>query len=69
MLHSLNTDSVTRKVLEFGRSLVMSNSLSAATQVKIKEQMIEMEKDLDILKARAKKDIERYILRFENLAR
>lgn len=67
MLHSLNTDSVTRKALEFGRSLVMSNNLTAPTQVKIKEQMIEMEKELDTLKARAKKDIDRY--RFENLTR
>ena len=45
----------------------MSNNLTAPTQVKIKEQMIEMEKELDTLKARAKKDIDRY--RFENLTR
>ena len=69
MLHAINTDSVAQKVLEFGRRLVMSNNLSTPSQVKIKEQIIEMEKELDILKARVKEDIERYIFIFGNRAR
>lgn len=69
MLHAINTDSVAQKVLEFGRRLLMSNNLSTPSQVKIKEQIIEMEKELDILKARAKQDIERYMFRFGNRTR
>ena len=35
------------------------NDLSAENQVKIKEQLIEMEKELETLKQRAAQDIER----------
>ena len=61
MLHSLNNDPITRKVLEFGRTLIMSNELSADIQIKVKEQLIEMEKELASLKARAAQDIDRYV--------
>lgn len=59
LLHAMNTDPITHKVFEFGRSLVMSNDLSVDTQVKVKEQLIEMEKELETLKARAGQDIDR----------
>jgi hypothetical protein len=40
----------------------MSNILSAQNQVKLKEQIIEMEKELETLRARAGQDIDRYVL-------
>ncbi len=57
----MNTDPVTRKVFEFGRSLMMSNVLSAQTQIKVKQQLIEIEKEFKNLKTRAEQDIDRYI--------
>jgi hypothetical protein len=61
LLHVINTDPVSHKVFEFGRSLLMSNTISAETQVKVKERLIEMEKELESLKARAGQDIDRYV--------
>ena len=60
----INTDPVSHKVFEFGRSLLMSNTISAETQVKVKERLIEMEKELESLKARAGQDIDRYVIHF-----
>lgn len=58
-MKEMKSDPVPGKVLEFGRSLVKSNALSAESQVKVKAQLIEVEKRFETLQSRATRDIDK----------
>lgn len=60
MVQLINDDPTARKTLEFGRELIKSDALSRKDQVKVKEQLMVMEKDFNDLKARAENDVQRY---------
>ncbi|XP_028414134.1 dystrophin-like isoform X2 [Dendronephthya gigantea] len=66
---AINTNSVAGETFEFGRGLMKGNELSAENQAKIKQQLIELEKELQILKERAGQDIDRYNKSIETLRR
>ena len=57
---AINSDTVPRKVLEFGRGLIMRNVLTGGKQIDVKEQIVGMEEKLETLKNRAREDIDRY---------
>ncbi|XP_046848609.1 utrophin-like isoform X4 [Xenia sp. Carnegie-2017] len=60
MVQLINDDPTARKTLEFGRELIKSDALSRKDQVKVKEQLMVMEKDFNDLKARAENDVQRF---------